>query len=105
MNEMSNNFFWIVPLICMGCFAVVRIILKNRNRPIDKQAQPVGKNAAQIPEELKKAGQQVLDNLDWEIRLLEKQRIEATDDKRKEIEANLKRKKEEYQATIDRLES
>ena len=46
----------------------------------------------------------MLENLDWEIRLLEKQRIEATDSKeRRKIEENITRKKEEYRTTVERL--
>jgi hypothetical protein len=58
----------------------------------------------QIPEELKQAGQQVLDNLDWDIQLLEKELTTVTDTKkRQKIEANLQQKRGEYQATIERL--
>ena len=71
----------------------------------EKQA-PSGKiPSGKIPEELKEAGQQVLENLDWEIRFLEKQRVEVENpQEREKIEAELKRKREEYQATVDRLE-
>jgi len=58
-----------------------------------------------IPEELKKAGQQTLDSLDWEIRFLEKQRFEVSDPKeRKNLEEELRSKREEYHSVIDRLE-
>ena len=35
---------------------------------------------------VKKAGEQVLDGLDWEIRLPEKHRIEATDRKERQVD-------------------
>jgi hypothetical protein len=58
----------------------------------------------QVPEELKQAGQQVLDSLDWDIRLLEKELATATDTKnRREIETELQQKRDEYQTTVNRL--
>ncbi|MCF6335817.1 MAG: hypothetical protein L3J12_08755 [Spirochaetales bacterium] len=58
-----------------------------------------------IPEEIRQAGQDVLDNLDWEIRLLEKQRLDTDNRKEKEkIELELKGKKADYRSVIERLE-
>ena len=114
MNGMSFNFFWIIPLVCIGVFVIRKLLFKGRDQQGEKDASlPQNGNrssfnkstSAQIPEELKQAGRQVLENLDWEIRLLEKQRLEATDSKeRQEIEENLTRKKEEYRATVERLQ-
>ena len=30
MNGIPFSFFWIVPLVCMGCFVVVMLLLKGR---------------------------------------------------------------------------
>jgi hypothetical protein len=57
-----------------------------------------------IPKELEQAGQQVLDNLGWDIRLLENELASVTDaKKRREIEVDLQQKRNEYQATVERL--
>ena len=111
---MFFRFFWIFPLVGMGIFLilvflVVRRLLgsaKQSSLPEQEQHRPSQKlPSGKIPEELKEAGQQVLENLDWEIRLLEKQRVEVENPKeRKNIEEELRRKREEYQATVDRLE-
>ena len=62
-------------------------------------------SSGKIPEELKRAGQQTLDNLDWEIRFLEKQGLEVSDPKeRKKIEGELRSKREEYFTIVERLE-
>ena len=62
-------------------------------------------SSGRIPEELKRAGQQIVDNLDWEIRFLEQQRFEVSDPKEREnLEEELKSKQEEYHSVIDRLE-
>lgn len=112
MNGMSFSFFWIVPLVCIGFFVIRKFVFKGRAQQGDRNALSGKENppsfskstSANIPEELKQAGQQVLENLDWEIRLLEKQRIEATDSKeRRKIEENITRKKEEYRTTVERL--
>ena len=110
MNGMPVNLFWIVPLLCMGFVVVMRLLRSRDSRTRqsipEKETQPsVEKTpSAQIPEELKKAGQQVLENLDWEIRLLEKQLLDVKDRKeRQQIEKNLKRKKEEHKTTVERL--
>lgn len=61
-------------------------------------------SSTQIPEELERAGQQVLDNLNWDIQLLEKELATVTDTKkRREIEAELQQKRNEHQATVARL--
>ena len=62
-------------------------------------------SSGKIPEELKRAGQQTLDNLDWDIRFLEKQCFEVSDPKeRKNLEEKLRRKREEYHSVVERLE-
>jgi hypothetical protein len=62
-------------------------------------------SSGKIPEELKKAGQQIVDNLDWDIRLLEKQCLDVSDPKeRKNLEEELRSKREEYRSVIDRLD-
>ena len=62
-------------------------------------------SSERIPEELKRAGQQIVDNLDWEIRFLEQQCSEVSDPKeRKKIEGELRRKREEYHSVVKRLE-
>ena len=61
--------------------------------------------SGRIPEELKRAGQQIVDNLDWDIRFLEKQCLEVSDPKeRKDLEEVLRSKREEYHSVIDRLD-
>ena len=62
-------------------------------------------SAERIPDELKRAGQQIADNLDWEIRFLEQQCSGLSDPKeRKTIEEDLRRKREEYVTIVERLE-
>ena len=62
-------------------------------------------SSGKIPEELKKAGQQILDNLDWDIRFLEKQCLDVSDPKeRKNLEEALRSKREEYHSVLERLE-
>lgn len=113
MSGISFNFFWIIPLVCVGIFVIRKFLLKGGEvRREEESSLPKQENrssfdkksSAHIPKELRQAGQRVLDGLDWEIRLLEKQHMEATDSKeRRVIEENLKRKKEEYRATVERL--
>jgi len=70
-----------------------------------KQKLPARIPSAKIPEELKKTGQQVLEHLDWEIRFLENQYLGVENPKeRKNIQEELRRKREEYQEVVDRLE-
>ncbi len=114
MPGMFFKFFWIFPIAGMGIFLLLlflvvrRVLGPARRSSLPKQEQqPLSgrKFSGKIPEELKEAGVRVLENLDWEIRFLEKQRIEAqTPEERQNIEAKLTRKREEYQATVDRLE-
>lgn len=111
---MFFKFFGIFPLVGIGIllalgFLVARRFLgsaKQSSLPEQGQQRPSQKMpSANIPEELKQAGQQVLENLDWEIRFLEKQRLEVdSPEERRDIEAELRRKRDEYQATIERLE-
>ena len=62
-------------------------------------------SSGRIPEELKRAGQQIVDNLDWEIRFLEQQRSEVSNPKeRKNLEEELRSKREEYHSVVERLE-
>ena len=73
----------------------------------ERESQTFAKkrSSGQIPEELKQAGQQVLEGLDWEIRFLEQQFSEASDSKeRKDLEEALRSKREEYHSVIDRLD-
>jgi hypothetical protein len=114
MHGMPFRFFWIIPLAFLAIF-LIRTFLFKRGKLRSAQESTLPKEDHQttskktlsgpIPDELRQAGQQVLENLDWEIRLLEKQRLEAADTQaRQEIEEKLKRKREEYHATADRLE-
>lgn len=114
INGMSFNFFWLMPLVCIGIFIIRKVLLRGREPKsenkisLPKREQPRFERtpSVEMPEELKQAGRQVLDGLDWEIRLLEKQHLEATNSKgRQEIIENLKRKREEYQATVERFKS
>ncbi len=115
MHGMFFRFFWIFPLVCIAIFLIRTFLVKRRrlsdsakvsSLPEKEKQTPSGKiPSGTIPEELKQAGQQVLENLDWEIRFLEKQLLETENSKeRQEIEEKLKRKREEYHATVDRLE-
>lgn len=111
-----GSLFWIIPLLLLGIF-FLRTWLKKRElsgsvnqkssfSTAETQKSVAGKElSGRIPEELKRAGQQVLENLDWEIRFLEKQRLEVTDVKeRQEIDEKLTQKREEYHTTVERLE-
>ena len=119
MGGMPFKFFWFMPL---GFFVVFLGLMLFLGRKLLKQGvlqSLLGRSGAantnaqiasadtsskQIPEELKQAGQQVLDNLDWDIQLLEKELATVTDTKkRREIEADLQQKRNEYQATVARL--
>ena len=111
---MFFRFFWIFPLVLIVIFLIRTLVKRRRlsdsakvsSLPEKEKETPSGKiPSGKIPEELKEAGRQVLENLDWEIRFLEKQRVEVENpQEKKKIEADLKRKREEYQATVDRLE-
>ncbi|MCI0528323.1 MAG: hypothetical protein L0Y56_12860, partial [Nitrospira sp.] len=106
---------WIFPLVVIGFFLIMAFLVarrlwgpaevssflkKEKRRKLSKEAP-----SDKIPQALKEAGWQVLENLDWEIRFLEKQCLEVEDPKeRKKIQVELKRKREEYRATVDRLE-
>lgn len=119
MGGMPFRFFGFMP---MGFFMVFlvsmlflgRILLKKgvlqsllkTSGVEDTHAQAVraDTSSAQIPEELKQAGQQVLDNLDWDIQLLGKELETVTETKkRRAIEAELQQKRNEYRATVARL--
>lgn len=114
MPWMPLKFFWIMPLMCIAMFLIRTFWFRRRlpgfarmaHLPEREEQTTSGKmSSGPIPEELKQAGQQVLESLDWEIRLLEGQ-ITAIDDpkKRQEIEKELRRKRDEYQTTVNRLE-
>ena len=67
------------------------------------EAEP--EDPKKVPEEMLKAAREVLDKLDWEIRLLERQRFDADSSEEKEkIELEIKRKKDEYRAVVERLD-
>jgi len=106
--------FWIFPLAIIGFFLIVaflvarRLLSSTKGLPLPEKEKRkfAGKVPPdKIPGELKEAGRQVLENLDWETRFLERQRLEVKDPKeRKKIEEELRHKREEYQATVNRLE-
>ena len=119
MGGMPFKFFWFMPL---GFFVVFLGFMLFLGRKLLKkgtlqsllgtsgatntnaQTASADTSSKQIPEELKQAGQQVIDNLDWDIQLLEKELATVTDTKkRREIEAELQQKQNEYQATVARL--
>jgi biopolymer transport protein ExbD len=120
MGGMPFKFFWMMPMgffvIFLGLtiFLVRKLLLKKgtlhpllESSSLNNNDRPssVNTSSEQIPDSLKQAGQQVLENLDWDIRLLEKQFSAETDtSKKQEIEVELKRKKVEYQTTVARLE-
>jgi len=115
MPGMFFRFFWIFPLAFIVIFLIRTFLVKRRrlsdsakvsSLPEKEKQTPSRKvSSGTIPKELKQAGQQVLENLDWEIRFLEKQLLEMENPKeRQEIEEKLKHKREEYHATVDRLE-
>ncbi len=111
---MFSRFFGIFPLVGMGIFLIVVFLIirrvlgpaKQSSFPEQQQQRPSQKiPPGKIPKELKEAGLQVLETLDWEIRFLEKQRLEEENPAaREKIEAELQHKREEYQTTVDRLE-
>ena len=106
---MIFKMFWIFPLLGMLVFLLLAYFIFKHlfggplgSPPLErKPPQRRGK----VPEELKKAGREILDNLDWDIRLLEKRRLDEDDPVEYEkIELELKRKKEEYQTVVERLD-
>jgi hypothetical protein len=114
MAWMPVRIFWLIPIIWMIMFFVRALRSKQygsgcvwmRAFPQSKPS-PHPKETSQhaIPEALKQAGQQVLENLDWEIRLLERQQTIVSDSKeRQALKQELQQKRVEYQATIDRLQ-
>ncbi len=67
--------------------------------------EPERKAPKKVPEEMLKAAREVLDKLDWEIRLLERQRLDADSlEEREKIELDIKQKKDEYRAVVERLD-
>lgn len=109
-HGMFFGMFWLVPLVGIGILLFGGLWAFKYVLGAGKQSFLPGKNSSKkpsgtIPKELKEAGQQILENLEWEIRFLEKQRIETEEpQEREEIEKLLRQKKQEYQATVDRLE-
>ncbi|MGK5093192.1 hypothetical protein WDW89_14400 [Deltaproteobacteria bacterium TL4] len=111
---MHFKFFWIILLVCFGVILLRKFLNRQLKLSSPKESSfpeedtPTSfknKASGKIPEELKQAGLRVLDSLDWDIRFLEKQRLEATDPKkRQELDAQLNRKREEYHATAERLD-
>jgi hypothetical protein len=109
------RFFWFMPLLFLVMFMVRAFLFKRGSIPDrakmpflpEKKSQTLSekRSSGSIPEGLKQAGQQVLEGLDWEIRLLERQQATIEDPrKRQEIEEELQRKRDEYQTTVNRLE-
>jgi len=102
------HFFPLIPFLLMVFFIGRRIFRppKMRSFPVPTRRKLSAKiSSGKIPEELKRAGQQIVDSLDWEIRFLEKQRFELSDPKeQKNLEEELRSKQEEYHSVIDRLE-
>ena len=102
------RFFPLIPFLWM-VFFMGRYFLRPARRwslPEMKSHKLSPKiSSGKIPEELKKAGQQILDNLDWDIRFLEKHCLEVSDPKeRKNLEETLRSKREEYHSVVERLE-
>lgn len=110
---MFFKFFWIFPLVLIGFFLIIVFLIarhllgsakKSTFPGTEKQKPSREVFSDKIPKELKEAGRQVLENLEWEIQFLERQRLEVEDPReRKKIEEELRRKREEYQTTVDRL--
>ncbi len=103
------GFFWIFPFLGFAAFLVMMFLRGRHSSSSHRDSHYFEKKHTkvqrEIPAEMLKAGRDVLDNLDWEIRLLEKQRLDANSSKEKEkIELELKGKKADYRAVIERLE-
>jgi hypothetical protein len=119
MGGMPFKFFWGIPLgffvmflgllLFVGRKLIKQGVLKSLLETSGTQNQSTltastETSPTQVPEELQQAGKQVIDNLDWDIQLLEKELTTATDTKKsREIEAELQQKRNEYQTTVDRL--
>lgn len=112
---MFGRFFWIIPLMFFGFF-LLRTFLQRRSLSGRTQEHTLSAQKPQtadektvsdkVPEALKEAGLQVLEQLDWDIRFLEKQRLETEDSKeRQALDEQLQQKRDEYHATVKRLES
>lgn len=112
---MLGRFFWIVPLLFFGLF-LLRAFLARRKisgrtpqhtLPTQKLHTVDEKTVSgKVPEALKEAGLQVLEQLDWDIRFLEKQRLETKDpQERQALDKQLQQKRDDYHATVKRLES
>jgi len=110
---MFFNLFWLVLLLAVGILAgLAGIAIKrlsgsprttslSENSPLPGKAPTGGK----LPEEFKKSGAQILEQLDWDIRFLEKQRLEANvPAERRRLDEELKVKREEYQTVVERLQ-
>jgi len=106
-HSMLFNNFWIVPLVVMSfCLSVLfmKRYLKFKKLPSQIQNHEPYKPTEEISDEVWKAGQNALENLDWEIRFLEKQIGDTNDPKEREkAELELKRKREEYHNVVERL--
>ncbi len=112
MMYSGGNFFglfWIFPLLGFSAFLLV-LFLRGRSSSSARSHSHQVENRKtgeqrKIPEEIRQAGKDVLDNLDWEIRLLEKQRLDTESSKEREkIEVELKDKKNQYRTVVERLE-
>ncbi len=107
MMYTGGGFFWIFPLAGFSIFLIM-LFLRGRHsssgythRRREQEKKPVQR---EVPEEIKKAGVDLLEKLDWEIRFLEKEHLETDDSvETARIERELKEKKADYKAVVDRL--
>lgn len=116
------GFFGFVPVLFI-VFIFARIFLRGgrssyhrgRFRPRthrffeekDKQEPELKepKEYKELPKEMLEAAREVLDKLDWEIRLLERQRLDTgSAEERSKIDLELKKKKDEYRAVVEKLD-
>ena len=102
------RFFPLIPFLWMFFLIGGRVLRSSRSwRLPERGSQKLSPkiSSGNVPEDLQKAGQQILDNLDWDIRFLERQCLEVTDpNERKKLEVELRAKREEYFTVVERLE-
>lgn len=93
-------------IIFLGLAIFLAFILKQKlsDRDYSKKDKARQSSTTEVPEELRRKAQEMLEQIDWDIRLLEKQ-IETEKDKkkRKRLQREIEEKRQQYKSIADKF--
>lgn len=115
MRPGFSPFFWIFPLIVLVILVILAYVMKralqNHNSQTSSEESRWKKNSkagqfstVEVPEELRTKAKQMMEEIDWDIRFLEKQ-LETEKDKeeRKRLQREIEKKRRQYRSIVDRF--